>query len=175
MTTEREDSVTLTNQLIHHPCFFQFSNDLYSSKCIKNKDIIFKKNQINFSGDNIDEYNKISILIRETSDFFVFVVFKLLERNIFISTHDVICVSEEKSTRPIHCDLIACNPKKKEIYIIVFCNNKKMSHVCYKHAVLIINQIQDICPPNCKILPMVLCIYDFLNKSSMRLSKKIRR
>jgi len=175
MTTEREEAITLTNQLIHHPCFFNFSNDIYSSKCVKNKDVVFTKDQINFSGDDINEYNEISRLIRETSDFFVFVVFKLLERNIFISTHDVVCVSEEQNMRPIHCDLIACNPKKREIYIIVFCNNKKMSGVCYKHAVLIISHIQDICPPACKILPMVLCIYDFIDKSSMRLSKKIRR
>jgi len=170
MTSEREESISLASQLVHHPCLFHSSNGVYSSKSIKNRHITFTKDAI-CCGNNVAEYNEICRLICDTPDLLVFVVFKLLERNIFISTHGIICVSEQENTSSIHCDLIACKPKKHEIYVIVFCNNKKLLHTCYDHAVLIISHIQDICPPTCKLIPMVLRIYDF---EQMRLCKKIR-
>jgi len=99
----------------------------------------------------------------------------LLARNIFISAHNIICVSENENNRPIHCDLIACNPKKREIFIIVFCNDKKNTAVCHEHAQLVIDHLQNICPVDSKVMPMVLNIYDFKEKTTMRLYKKRRR
>jgi len=175
MSTERENAVSMTSQLIYHPSIFNFVDTKYLSKSIKNAGISFDKYQILCCGDDLNHYNAISKLVDETPQFFIFVIFKLLARNIFISAHNVICVSEKETSRPIHCDLIACNPKKREIFIIVFCNDKKNTSACHEHAKLVIEHLQNICPVDTKVVPLVLNIYDFEEKTTMRLCKKRRR
>jgi hypothetical protein len=175
MSNEREDAVRMTSQLVYHPSIFNFVDTAYISKSIKNLGISFNKHQVYCCDDNLNQYNEISKMILQNPEFFVFVIFKLLERNIFISAHNIVCVSENENSRPVHCDLIACNPKKKEIYIIVFCNDRKRIVQCHLHSNLIIEQLEGICPVDCKVVPMVLSIYDFKEKSTMRLCKKTRR
>jgi hypothetical protein len=175
MSNEREDAVRMTSQLIYHPSIFNFVDTAYMSKSIKNLGISFKTNQVYCCDNDLHQYNEISKMIVDNPEFFVFVIFKLLARNIFIAAHNIVCMSEEENSRPIHCDLIACNPKKKEIYIIVFCNDRKNIGPCHVHSKLIIEHLEGICPVDCKIVPMVLSIYDFKEKTTMRLCKKTRR
>lgn len=169
MTNERENAVSMTSQLIYHPSIFNF----VISKSIKNLGISFNKNQVHCCGDDLKQYAEISKMIVDNPEFFVFVIFKLLARNIFIPAHNIIFVSKEENSRPTHCDLIACNPK--EIKIIVFCNDRKQIVTCHMHSQLIIEHLKDICPVDCKVIPMVLSIYNFKEKTTMRLCKKTRR
>jgi len=175
MSTDRENAVSMTSELIYHPSIFNYVDTKYISKSIKNIGISFNKYQIHLCGDDLNHYTEVSKMVIETPEFFIFVIFKLLARNIFISAHNIICVSEEENNRPIHCDLIACNPKKREIFIIVFCNDKKNTGACHEHAQLVIEHLYNICPVDSKLIPMVLNIYDFKEKTTMRLCKKRRR
>ena len=175
MSTDRENAVSMTSDLIYHPSIFNFVDTKYISKSIKNIGISFNKHQIHLCGDDLKHYTEVSKIVIENPEFFVFVIFKLLARNIYISAHNIICVSEKENSRPIHCDLIACNPKKREIFIIMFCNDKNNTGSCHKHAQLVIEHLQNICPVDSKIIPMVLNVYDFKEKSTMRLCKKRRR
>jgi len=108
-------------------------------------------------------------MIVQNPEFFVQVIFKLLAINVYISAHNIVCVTEEKYYKPIHCGILACNPKKKEIYVIVVCNNKKVANACHQHAESIVQRIMNICPLGFKIIPTVLRIYDLWGKSKMRL------
>jgi hypothetical protein len=56
--------------------------------------------------------------------------------------------------------------------VIVFCNNRAMVKMCHGHAMCIISEIRNMCPPDSVIVPMVLTIYDFTKNYSMRLCNR---
>jgi len=113
MSDERDDAMLYTRSLVFHPSIFNFVGNVFLSTNVKNKGVQFGKNDVLMSADSIEEHNTICKIVLENPDFFVSLIFKLLARNMFICSHNVICVSEDSTQQPIHCDLIACNPKKK--------------------------------------------------------------
>jgi len=174
MSEDQDDAMAFARTLVYHPSIFNFADDVYTSKCVKNKGIAFGKVDIRCAGNNLDDYNGVCALVRQSPEFFVGLIFKLLERNIFVILQNTLCISEVASTRPVHCDLVGCNPKKHEIYVIVFCSRRSQAKACYEHARLFLSHIANMCPPGSKLIPLILRMYDFSAKGTMRLCRQCK-
>ena len=137
-------------------------------------------------------YASLQAKIHSNHDFILFLVFKLLERGIYISARNVAMVEREPATATeesvcatdktklinhlaicrqhiVHCDIIAFHAKKRHIYAIVVCDNVMQLQQCRTHAQRVAMNIRRINPCFSIMLPYVLTVYDFENAATLRL------
>jgi len=188
-----DQSLSFLNAMLHHPSVFKLDTvkQQYTSKSTLNSQVRLDTAALCLPYTQL-HYASLQAKIRSNRDFDLFLVFKLLERGIYISARNVamvekepvaasdesVCVTDKiklinhlanSRQHIVHCDIIAFHAKKRHIYAIVVCDNVMQLQQCRTHAQRVAMNIRRINPCFSLVLPYVLTVYDFENAETMRL------
>jgi len=188
-----DQSLSFLNDMLHHPSVFRLDTvkQKYTSKSTLNSQVRLDTAALCLPYTQL-HYARLQAKIHSNRDFVLFLVFKLLERGIYISARNVAMVEREPVTATeesvcatdkinlinhiancrqhiVHCDIIAFHAKKRHIYAIVVCDNVMQLQQCRTHAQRVAMNIRRINPCFSIVLPYVLTVYDFENAATMRL------
>ena len=188
-----DKSLSFLNDMLHHPSVFRLdtAKQKYTSKSTLNSQVRLDTTALCLPYTQL-HYASLQAKIHSNRDFILLLVFKLLERGIYISARNVAMVEREPATATeesvcatdkiklinhlascrqhiVHCDIIAFHAKKRHIYAIVVCDNVMQLQQCRTHAQRVAMNIRRINPCFSIVLPYVLTVYDFENAVTMRL------
>jgi len=188
-----DKSLSFLNDMLHHPSVFKLDpkKQKYISKSTLNSQVRLDSTALSLPYPLV-HYTSLQAKMHKNREFVLFLVFKLLERGVYISARNVAVV--EKGTQTVeeetecitdnvqsnhnqtaerqhivHCDVIAFHAKKRHIYTIVVCDNVTQLQKCRVHAQRVATNIRRINPCYSTVFPFVLTVYDFDDAGTMRL------
>ena len=184
-----DKSLSYLNDMLHHPSVFRLDTlkQLYVSKSTLNSHVRMDSSALVLPY-HLHEYKRVQLNIHKNREFLIFLVFKLLERGVYISARNI-AVLEPTVTAPfvdpgdgdnllhpqptcqpmVHCDILAFNAKKRHVYAIVVCENVCQFQQCRAHALRVVRSIRASKPQNSTVFAFVLTVYNFERAGSMRL------
>jgi hypothetical protein len=181
-----DKSLSYLNEMLHHPSVFKLDpiKQKYISKSTLNSQVRLDISALCLPY-TLFHYARLQAKIHRNREFVLFLVFKLLERGIYISARNVAMVETDPTPQSpddmsalartgdqkhiVHCDVIAFHAKKRHVYAIVVCDNVKHMQQCRAHAQRVATNIRRINPHFSTVFPYVLTVYDFDDTGSMRL------
>ena len=183
-----DKSLSYLNEMLHHPSVFKLDpvKQKYISKSTLNSQVRLDISALCLPY-TLFHYARLQAKIHRNREFVLFLVFKLLERGIYISARNVAMLETDAAPPPlspgdisapdrmgnqkhiVHCDVIAFHAKKRHVYAIVVCDNVKHMPQCRAHAQRVATNIRRINPRFSTVFPYVLTVYDFDDTGSMRL------
>ena len=183
-----DTSLSFLNEMLHHPSVFKLDpiKKKYISKSTLNSQVRLDTSALCLPY-TLFHYARLQAKIHRNREFVLFLVFKLLERGIYISARNVAMVETDaappaqlpgdipaqapmgEQKNMVHCDVIAFHAKKRQIYAIVVCDNVVHMQQCRAHAQRVATNIRRINPRFSTVFPCVLTVYDFDDTGSMRL------
>jgi len=185
--------LSFLNSLMHHPMVFKLCDTQYKSRSALNHNVAFEIPDMTFL-HTIDTHQKIQSIMRKSDNFLLLLIFKLLDRNIYISERNVgllermvhpncrpanqINSSQHPSLNSVvvlHCDIMAFNFKKRHVYTITICNHPKLFHLACIHALRIADNVNRIKSSSSTVVPLVLTVYNYETRGDMRLCSPIRK
>jgi hypothetical protein len=189
--TENND-LSFLNSLMHHPMVFKLCDTQYKSTSALNHDVAFEIHDMTFS-HTIDTHQKIQSIIHKCENFLLLLIFKLLDRNIYISERNVgllermvhpncrLTNQTNSSQHPalnsvvLHCDIMAFNFKKRHVYTITICKHPKLFHLACIHALRIAHNVNRIKSASSTVVPLILTVYNYERHGNMRLCSPLRK
>jgi len=178
-----DKSLSFLNEMLHHPSVFKLDpvHQKYISKSTLNSQVRLDTSALCLPYTLV-HYTRLQAKIHRNREFVLFLVFKLLERGIYISARNVAMVETDPTPGDsaelaaiggtkhiVHCDVIAFHAKKRHIYAIVVCDNVVHIQKCRAHAQRVATNIRRINPCFSTVFPYVLTVYDFDGTGTMRL------
>jgi len=194
-----QQTLSFLNDLMHSPAIFKEQGSHYTSQASMNQDIVIEKQNIVFA-NGVAGHHQIQANIKNSEDFVLLLIFKLLDRNIFISDRNVAVL--EANTPPsapaagsahvktgactkhsalltrytaVHCDVMAFNAKKRLIYSISICDDPKLFRATCAHGLRLAQNIDKIKKVSSTVVPLVLTMYAHHTPCTMRLCNTLSR
>jgi len=154
---------------------------VYTSKACVNRESVFRKADVVYAG-SADAHEQIRSKLMSSNDLLMFIVFKLLDRNIFIADRNVglfeyghagqtpaqRCAVLGES-QLLHCDVVAFNAKKRLIYSISICDDPKLFCKTCLHALRLRDALFHIKEDGSTVVPLVLTMYNYDTHGTLRL------
>jgi len=189
-----QHTLSFLNNMMHSPAIFKEQGLHYTSQACMNQDIVIEKQNIEFPS-GVAGHQQIQANINNSEDFVLLLIFKLLDRNIFISDRNVAVlephtppsactaadsghVETHTGTKhsdllarytPMHCDVMAFNAKKRLIYSISICDDPKHFRATCAHGLRLAKNINHIKEVSCTVVPLVLTMYAYHTQGTLRL------
>jgi len=210
-----DKSLSYLNDMLHNPCVFRLNplKEIYVSKSTLNAGVNMNSSNL-LLPYHLLHYKRIQSNLHSNREFLIFLVFKLLERGVYISARNIAILENPVATtarrtplankaehtagnvelegnnlhdspkdvrsesplrapganrKIVHCDIIAFNAKKKQVYAIVVCDDIVRLQQCRAHASRVADSIRHIIPPYSTMLACVLTVYNFEHSGVMRL------
>ena len=171
------NDLSFLNDMLHHPFVFRPNKfrHVYLSKSVVSSNVFFDIRSLVFA-HSACEYTRLLEHVLSKDDFLIFLVFKLLDRGVFISARNVAVIEQDRPPveleavhKALHCDVLAFHAKKKQVYVIVICDNSMHVRQCRTHALRVARSLTNIKPLSSTVFPFVLTVYSFDRTSGMRL------
>jgi hypothetical protein len=183
-----QHTLSFLNNMMHSPAIFKEQGSHYTSHACMNQDIVIEKQNIEFPS-GVAGHQQIQANINNSEDFVLLLIFKLLDRNIFISDRNVAVLEPHtppsghmgthtgtKGSKallarytPMHCDVMAFNAKKRLIYSISICDDPKHFRATCAHGLRLAKNINHIKEVSSTVVPLVLTMYAYHTQGTLRL------
>jgi len=183
-----QHGLSFLNNMMHSPAVFKEHGLQYTSKACVNRGIMVQRSTVVFPS-GVSGHEQIQANIKDSSDFLLLLIFKLLDRNIFISDRNVGVLEHTKKTphvfdavpgdqeglsllarsQLIHCDVMAFNVKKRLVYSISICDDPTHFSATCAHGLRLANCINQIKDATTTVVPLVLTMYSYNTHGSLRL------
>jgi len=191
-----DKSLSYLNDMLHHPSMFRLDTlkQKYVSKSTLNSGVRLDSSALVLPY-HLQHYRLVQSSIHKNREFLIFLVFKLLERGIYISARNVGVLesvnrdaamaadppsrlgppdgdgdrSKGGGKKIVHCDILAFNAKKRHVYAIVVCDRVCQFQECRAHALRVARIIRCLNPRYSTVFACVLTVYNFERAGSMRL------
>jgi len=180
--------LSFLNNMMHSPAVFKEHGLQYTSKACVNRGIVAQRSTVVFPS-GVSGHEQIQTNIKDSSDFLLLLIFKLLDRNIFISDRNVAVLEQTQPTshvfgagsgdqerlsllprsKLIHCDVMAFNAKKRLVYSISICDDLGHFGATCAHGLRLANCVNQIKDETTTVVPLVLTMYSYSTHGSLRL------
>jgi len=173
--------MSFLNNLMHSARVFREDGVVYTSKACVNRESVFRRADVVYAG-SVDAHDQIRGKLSSSNDLLMFIVFKLLDRNIFIADRNVALFEFAHAGQSsahrcavlgeshlLHCDVVAFNAKKRLIYSISICDDPKLFRKTCVHALRLGDALSHIKEDGSAVVPLVLTMYDYETNGTLRL------
>jgi hypothetical protein len=149
------------NWLLRHPCIFHKQDGLYVPRWYSlRSNAICIMHKIKYAVP--DSIIVINAFIKETPDFIIAIVVKLILLNFYIIDRDIVWYTSNSDIGPLHLDIICYNPIRKQVCIICLYYTVQDHAQTKKHAREIVRLLCNISPKPINIIAFVLPIHTYI-------------